>query len=89
MKLVVNCSSIMETKRVRQSFMKVSLGNIMCSFFCQFYYRLANTVRFNEEKSYCISVLMLLLIFLGKIPKHNFLKIERGDEVGVGGEEGG
>ena len=38
----------METQRVRQPFMKVSLGN-MCSFFCQFCYRLLNTVRFNEE----------------------------------------
>ena len=43
--------------------MKVSLGN-MCSFFCQFYYRLVNTARFNEEKSYCMSVLILLVMFL-------------------------
>ena len=55
----------METQRVRQPFMKVSMGN-MCSFFCKFYYILVNTVRFNEEKSYCISVLTLLLMFLGK-----------------------
>ena len=71
------CSSIKETQRVRQPFIKVSLGS-MCSFFCQFYYRLENTVRFNEKKSYCISVLILLLIFLGKIPKHHLLKVEGG-----------
>ena len=63
----------METQRIRQPFMKVSLGK-MYSFFCQFYYRLGNTVRFNEEKRYCIGVLVLLM-FLGKIPKHHFLKI--------------
>ena len=40
----------METQRVREPFMKVSLGN-MGSFFCEFYYRLVNTARFNEEKS--------------------------------------
>ena len=57
--------------------MKVSLGN-MCSFFCQFYYRVVNTVHFNEEKSCCISVLILLLMFLGKILEHRFLKLERG-----------
>ena len=67
------CSSITETQRVRQSFMKVSLGN-MCSFFCQFYYRLVNTVRFSEGKSCCISVLILLLMFLGKIPKRHFFE---------------
>ena len=67
----------METQRVRQPFMEVSLGN-MCSFLCQFYYRLVNTVRFFEEKSYCISALILLLMFLGKIPKHHFLKIVGG-----------
>ena len=57
------CSSIKETQRVRQPFIKVSLGS-MCSF--------------NEKKSYCISVLNLLLIFLGKIPKHHLLKVEGG-----------
>ena len=41
-------SSIMETQRVRQPFMKISLGNV-CSFFCHFYYRLVNTVCFNER----------------------------------------
>ena len=65
LKLQLICSSIMETQRVQQSFLKVSLGNA-CSFFCQFYYRLVNTVRFNEEKGYCISVLTSLLMFLGK-----------------------
>ena len=70
------CSSIMETQRVRQPFMKVISGK-MQSFFCQFYYRLINTVRFNEERSYCVGVLILLLIFLGKIPKHHFLKVGR------------
>ena len=59
------CSSIIETQRVRQPFMKVSLVNMYLSF-CQFYYRLVNTMRFNDEKSYCISVLTLLLTFLGK-----------------------
>ena len=78
--LQLTCSSIMETQRVRQPFMKASLGN-MCSFLCQFYYRLVNTVRFNEEKSYCISVLILLLMFLPKIPKHHFLKVLGGDYV--------
>ena len=61
------CSSIMETQRVRQLFIKGGLDN-MCLFFCQFYYRLVNTVRFNEEKSYCISLLM----FLGKMPEKYF-----------------
>ena len=71
-------SSIMETQVVRQPFMKVCLGKI-CFFFCQFYYnRLVNTVRFNEEKNYCISVLILLLMFCGKILIHHFLKIWRG-----------
>ena len=70
-------SSIMETQVVRQPFMKVCLGKI-CFFFCQFYYnRLVNTVRFNEEKNYCISVLILLLMFLEKIPKY-FSKIGEG-----------
>ena len=65
LKLQLICSSIMETQRAQQSFIKVSLGNV-CSFFCQFYYRLVNTVRFNEEKGHCISVLTSLLMFLGK-----------------------
>ena len=69
----------METQRARQPFMKVSFGN-MCSFFCQFYYRLVNTVRFFEEKIYCISALILLLMFLGKVPKHRFLKVGRGGD---------
>ena len=59
------CSSIIETQRVRQPFMKVSLVNMYLSF-CQFYYRLVNIMRFNDEKSYCISVLTLSLTFLGK-----------------------
>ena len=71
------CSSIIETQRLQQPFMKVSLGN-MRSFFCQFYYMLVNTVHFNEEKSYCISVLILLLMFLGKIFKHNFFEGRKG-----------
>ena len=40
------------------------------------YYRVGNIIRFNEEKSYSISVLILLLMFLEKIPKHRFLKVE-------------
>ena len=35
-------------------------------------------MRFNEEKSYCISVLILLLMFLDKSSKHYFLKGGRG-----------
>ena len=66
--------------------MKVSLGN-MCSFFCQFYFRLVNTVRFFEEKIYCISALILLLMCLGKVPKHRFLKV--GGWGGGRGEGGG
>ena len=72
----------METQKVQQPFMKVSLGN-MCLFFCQFYYRLVNTVCFNEEKSCCISVLIFLLMFLGKIPKHHFLKVAVEEEGGL------
>ena len=41
------CSSIIERT---VTFMKVRSGN-MCLLFCQFYYRLINTVRFNEEKT--------------------------------------
>ena len=64
----------MKTHRVQQPFMKVSLSN-MCSFFCQFYYRLVNTVHLTKKKSYCISVLILLLIFLGKIPIIGWVKV--------------
>ena len=71
----------MGTQRIRQPFMKVS------SFFCQFYYELVNTLRFNEEKSYCMSVLILMLMFLGKILKHHFLKA--GGDGGPGGRGAG
>ena len=43
---------------------------------------------FNLEKSYCISVLILLLLILGEIPKHHFLKVGGGGGGTGGGTEG-
>ena len=66
--------------------MKVSAVN-MRSLFCKFCYKLLNSMRFNKEKSYCRSVLILLLMFFGQISKHYFLKVGGGG--GKGGGAGG
>ena len=63
-------SSMMEAQKVEQPFLKLCPRNV-CSLSSQFYCRL---VYISEEKSYCISILISLLMFLRKIPKQHFSK---------------
>ena len=69
----------METHKEQELFMKVSSGNVFL-LSSQFYLRLINMVCFSKEKRYRISILISLLIILGKILKHNFPKDGGGGE---------